>query len=204
MTWPTIICLDSKHNNFEWLLLLALDWYNLFSGLLIWPNWVSRKESGKVMLVPIFNSGWHHRQQSQRLPPWWRSPHETPAQYWSRQSKSLSLFKIWKSHLIPELHSIEFAGMFKQLRPVKRMWERIIKGKRLIQTVQNLNVVVMNWAPSANSWIMSATAWVVFLFSFCGAHKRIWPSQWHDYAVKENTLTFLYIGSSAWSISSNK
>ena len=31
IAWPKIICLDSKHNNFEWLLQLALDWYNLLS-----------------------------------------------------------------------------------------------------------------------------------------------------------------------------
>ena len=37
-------------------------------------------------------------------------------------------------------------------------------------TVQNLNVVVINWAPSANSWIISATAWVLIVLlarSFC-------------------------------------
>ena len=76
-------------------------------------------------------------------------------------------------HLISELNSVEFAGMFKQLRPdsshkkgvCQRGWGCNlhlmvgVKKKKKKMPIKNLKVVVMNWAPSANSWIISATAW---------------------------------------------
>ena len=83
------ISLDSKHNNPKQ---YHSFWVASTTSTLIGTTYFYFFDQTeflvmKVMPVPIFNSGWRHRQQSQRPPPWWRSPHGTPAHDWSKQFK---------------------------------------------------------------------------------------------------------------------
>ena len=120
------ICTDSKHKNsrqdhaFGVASItctglgrnLSLNLHNLTKH-----EFSLRMRAWNVMSARILNSGWHRRQQSQRPPPLWHSPHVKPAS-WSKLLKKKSYsFEKKKSHLVSELDSIEFAGVFKQLRP---------------------------------------------------------------------------------------
>ena len=84
------------------------DWDDLF--LHFWPNWISRNESDASSNFQLWVASSSTKSKASSLVT--QSTWDTCA--WL--VKALQEIKR-KSHLIPELHSIEFAGMFKQFRP---------------------------------------------------------------------------------------
>ena len=127
-------------------------------------------------------------------------------------------------HLISELNSVEFAGMFKQLRPDD------FRDGCILSTTFSSYVDYVKWKIKVQTWmwswwtglhqpthesyqlrprissLSSSSSWMIVMFMsrFCKYNLSTVQCLTMTEEWKLESLTFLYIGSSAWSISSNK
>ena len=127
-------------------------------------------------------------------------------------------------HLISELNSVEFAGMFKQLRPDD------FRDGCILSTIFSSYVDYVKWKIKVQTWmwswwtglhqpthgsyqlrprissLSSSSSWMIVMFMsrFCKYNLSTVQCLTMTEEWKLESLTFLYIGSSAWSISSNK